>query len=64
MNWGCFQAEQGSNAGFRQYSSVLYAAQLLSRAHVCSTRGDTESNKRQDHGANPDVRLRAFAADT
>ena len=27
-------------------------------------RGDTESSKRQDHGANTDVRLRAFAADT
>jgi hypothetical protein len=28
-----------------------------------SARGDTESSKRQDHGANTDVRLRAFAAD-
>jgi len=29
-----------------------------------SARGDTESSKRQDHGADSDVRLCAFAADT
>jgi len=29
-----------------------------------SARGDTESSKRQDHGANTDVRPRAFTADT
>ena len=36
---------------------MLYAAQPFLK----SARGDTESSKRQDPGANTDVRLRAFA---